>query len=65
MDGPEPGTVTGCHVLVESLDGIGTSELTELLVHVVCAGAGIVTKPDSKVLDLERLLLVNLWSGSG
>ena len=60
MDGPEAGTVAGSHVLVERLNGVGTGELTELLVHVVCAGAGVVAEPDTEVIDLQWLLLADL-----
>ena len=60
VDRPEAGTVPGGHVLVERLDGVGAGELTELLVHVVRAGARVVADPDTEVLDLERLLFVNL-----
>ena len=60
MDGPEAGTVAGSHVLVEGLDGISTGELTELLVHVVGAGARVVTEPNAEVLDLQGLLFMNL-----
>jgi hypothetical protein len=52
--------VAGSHVLVQSLDGICTRELTELLVHVVGAGARVITEPNAKVLDLQGLLLVDL-----
>lgn len=60
MDRPEAGTVPRSHVLVEGLDGIGTAEITELLVHVVGSGPGVVAEPDSEVLDLQGLLLVDL-----
>lgn len=60
MDRPEASTVAGSHILVEALDGISTSEFTELLVHIVGAGARVVTDPDTEVLDLQGLLLVNL-----
>ena len=60
MDRTEAGTVPGSHVLVEALDGIGTREFTELLVHIVCTGTRVVTEPDAKVLDLHGLLLVDL-----
>ena len=60
MDGAEAGTVTGSHVLVESLNSLGAAHLTELLVHVVGAGAGVVADPDANVLDLEGVLLVDL-----
>ena len=60
MDRPKTGTVTGSHVLVEALYGISTSEFTELLVHVVGTGTRVVTDPDTEVLDLQGLLLVDL-----
>jgi hypothetical protein len=60
VDGAEAGTVASSHVLVESLNGLGPAHLTELLVHVVGAGAGVVAEPDTEVLDLEGALLVDL-----
>lgn len=60
MDGPEAGTVAGGHVGVESLDGVGAGHLAVLLVHVVGAGAGVVAEPDTEVLDLEGVLLLDL-----
>ena len=60
VDRPETGTVAGSHVLVERLDGVRTGELTELLVHVVCARARVVAEPDAEVLHLQRLLLRDL-----
>lgn len=60
MDGPETGTVAGGHVLVESLNGLGPGHLTVLLVHVVSAGARVVADPDTEVLDLQGVLLVDL-----
>ena len=65
VDRPEACTVAGSHVLVERLDSVGAGELTELLVHVVGSRAGVVSEPDTKVLDLERLLLVDLRRGNG
>ena len=62
VDGPEAGTVTSSHVLVHALDSISTQEVAVLLVHVVRARAGVVPEPDAKVLDLERLFLVDLDS---
>lgn len=62
LDRSEASTVTGGHVLVEGLDGGGTREFTELLVQVVRARTRVVTEPDTKVLDLEGLLLVDLQS---
>ena len=60
MNRPEAGTVAGSHVLVEGLDGICTREFTELLVHVVGTRPRVVAEPDTKVLDLQGLLLVDL-----
>jgi len=60
VDGPETRTVTGGHVLVHGLDGVGAGHVAVLLVHVVGAGAGVVADPDAKVLDLLRALLMNL-----
>ena len=60
MDRPEAGTVPSSHVLVEALNSIGTRELTEFLVHVMCTGTRVVTEPDAKVLNLQRPLLVDL-----
>ena len=52
--------MTGSHVLVEGFNGVGTAHLTELLVHVVGAGARVVADPDTEVLDLEGTLLLDL-----
>jgi hypothetical protein len=60
VDGPKTGTVTGRHVLIEGLDSIGTREFTELLVHIVRAGTRVVAEPNTKILNLQGLLLVNL-----
>ena len=60
MDRAEAGAVAGSHVLVEALDCRGTGELAVFLVHVVRARARIVANPDTEVLDLQGLLLVDL-----
>ena len=60
MDGTESGTVTSSHVLVQGVYGVGSRHFSELLVHVVGSGAGIVANPDTEVLDLEWSLLVDL-----
>jgi hypothetical protein len=52
--------VTGGHVLVESIDGGDAGHLTVLLVHVVGTGARVVLEPDTEVLNLLGLLLVDL-----
>jgi hypothetical protein len=60
VDRPETGTVASCHVLIKRFYGVRTSELTELLVHVVRSGARIVTNPYSKILHFQGLLFVDL-----
>lgn len=64
MDTPEASAVTGSHVLVHGLNGVAARHLAVLLVHIVGARARIVADPDTKVLDLERVLLVDLQSPS-
>jgi len=59
MDRPETSTVSGGHILIEGLDGIGAGKFTILLVHVVSSAAGVVADPDSKVLDFLRTLLMD------
>jgi hypothetical protein len=60
VDGPETGTVASCHVLIERFYSVRASELSELLVHVVCSGARIVADPYAKILHFQGLLFVNL-----
>lgn len=60
MDAPETSTVARGHILVQRDNSVGARHLTVLLVHVVGAGARIVTDPDTEVLDLQRVLLVDL-----
>jgi hypothetical protein len=52
--------MTGGHILVESIDGGDTRHLAVFLVHVVGAGARVVSDPDTEVLDLLGTLLVDL-----
>ena len=52
--------MSSSHVGIEGFHGIGSCHLSVFFVHVVGSGAGIVTDPDTKVLDLERTLLVDL-----
>jgi len=59
MDGSEPRTMPGSHILIVALDGIRARELTVLLVHVVCTRARVITDPNTEVLDLQRLLFMN------
>ena len=60
MDRTETCTVTSSHVLVERFHSIGSGHLTEFLVHVVGTRARVVSDPDTEVLDLQGMLLVDL-----
>ena len=60
LDRSGTATVTAGHLVVQLGDGTGEGEVTELAVHVVGAGAGVVTEPDAVVLDDARVLLGDL-----
>jgi hypothetical protein len=64
VDRSESSTVAGGHVGVERVDSIGSRQLAVLLVHVVGTGAGVVSDPDTEVLDLQGVLLVDLVEGN-
>lgn len=64
LDGAETGTVTGSHVHVQALNSFNTAHRTELLVHVMSTGTRIITQPDTKVLDLHRLLFADGGAGN-
>lgn len=55
--------VAGSHVAVALGDSGTDGQVTVLAVHVVGTGTGIVTQPDSEVLDLQRRLLGDLLEG--
>ena len=63
VDRSKSRSVAGSHILVKSVNGSSTGELTVLLVHVVGTGTRVVTDPDTEVLDLVGSLLVNLVDG--
>lgn len=54
----------GSHILVQAFYGISPCKFAEFLIHVVRSGAGVVSYPDAKVLDLEWLLFMNLITAS-
>ena len=60
LEGLGTDTVTSGHFLVKGSDGFSKRSATELLVHVVCTGTGVVTEPDTKVLDNIGLLFKEL-----
>jgi hypothetical protein len=63
LNRPETSTMSGGHILVERLDGVCAGHLAVLLVHVVRAGARVISNPDTEVLDLAWVLLGDLCSG--
>lgn len=63
LDGAEAAAVTGSQVHVEALDGFGAAHGTEFLVHVVGTGTGVIAQPDTEVLDLQGLVLVDKGAG--
>jgi hypothetical protein len=48
------------HILIQALNRISPREVAELLVHIMRSRTRIVSEPDTKVLDLQRLLFVDL-----
>lgn len=58
------GTVAGSHVTVALRNGGSDGQVTVLAVHVVGARTGIVTQPDSEVLNLQRGRLGDLLEGN-
>lgn len=49
--------MAGGHVAVALGDGTSNGQVTVFTVHVVCARTGVITQPDSEVLDLQWSLL--------
>ena len=52
--------MTCAQVTVALGDGPSDGQVPVLAVLVVGTGTGVVTEPDTKVLDLHRILLLNL-----
>ena len=63
VDRSESGSVSGSHVLVQSLNGVDSGDVSYLLVHVVRTGSGVVSDPDTEVLDLGWTSLGDLVDG--
>lgn len=64
VNGSESRSVSGSHVLVEGLDSTSSSNVSELLVHVVGTRSRVVSDPDTEVLNLGRSLFVDLANGN-
>ena len=63
LDGTVTGAVARSHVGVQLLDSGSEGGVTELLVHVVDAGAGDVSQPDAVGLDNTAVFLEDLVNG--
>ena len=60
LDGPGTAAVAAGHLVVQLGDGASEGQVAELAVHVVRAGAGVITEPDAVVLDDAGVLLGDL-----
>lgn len=63
VDGSKSSSVSSGHVLVQSLDGSDSADVSDFLVHVVGTGSGVVSDPDAEVLDLGWVSFVDLVDG--
>lgn len=51
MDGSESSSVSSSQISVHGFDSTDSGDVSVFLVHVVSTGSGVVSDPDSKVLD--------------
>lgn len=65
MNRPKSSSVPCRHVLVERIDRFRSRHLSVFLIHVMCARSRIVSDPNTKVLNLLRASLVNLYISEG
>ena len=61
LDTVSPGSVTSTHVAVALGDGGRHSHIPVFAVHVVGARPRIITKPNTKVLDLQGLVFSDFF----
>jgi len=64
VDGPEAGTMPGSHILVQGVYSSGAGEFANLLVHVVRSRTRVITNPDAKVFNFQRLGLGDNVNGN-
>jgi len=60
LDSRFSGSVTRCKISVHFQDGCIQGNVTIFLVHIVCARATIVSKPETEGLNCVRVLLKDL-----
>jgi len=59
VNGSESSSVSGSQVRVHGFNGTNSGNISVLLVHVVSTGSGVVSNPDTKVLNLGWLSLAD------
>lgn len=57
MDRVSAGPVSCSHITVALGDSTSNTQVTVLAVHVVYTGTGLVTQPDTEILDFNGALL--------
>ena len=62
LDTMGPGAVTSSHIPVALGDGGGDGHVPVFAVHVVGTGTGVITEPDTEVLNLKRFLFADFFN---
>ena len=60
LNGVGTSTVTGSHITIALCNSSRDSQISVLTVHVVGTRTRIITKPDTKVLDLQWASVMDL-----
>ena len=60
LDVASHSSVSTSHIVVHLTDGTSESQVSVLLVHIVCTTSASVTEPDGEVLDLSWGLIEDL-----
>ena len=60
MYGTESSTMSSSHILIQRLNCQSAGYITVFLVHIVCPGTRIITKPNAIILDSQRSFFRNL-----
>lgn len=63
LDRVGTSTMTGTHITVTLCDSTTNSQVTVFTVHVVGTGTGIVTQPDTEILNFDGRGFVHLFDG--
>ena len=60
LNGTWSGTMSTGHLIVKLSDGTAKGEVSVLTVHIVSSRSGVISQPDTVVLDVSGVLLVDL-----